>query len=211
MKIDLHVHSKEFSPCGRSTLTEQVEAAIAAGLDALVFADHDHLLPLDHLTRLNDQYAPFRVFSGIEISLPADEHLLALGVHDARLEMYIRDYPTLRQFVHDQGGIIVLNHPFRYHPEILVDHRTYPPDAIEAYSNNIVPQLRPQILAEAVDLKLPVVSNSDGHHTSFLGRYYNELPRVPQDEQELITLLKTGQFTPVWPSAARTDKVFTGN
>lgn len=40
MKIDLHVHSSERSACGQAGEEEQIEAAMAAGLNALVFTDH---------------------------------------------------------------------------------------------------------------------------------------------------------------------------
>jgi histidinol phosphatase-like PHP family hydrolase len=65
MKIDLHVHCQERSACGKATEEAQVQAAIAAGLDAIVFTDHHRLMPLERLECLNQQYAPFRVFGGI--------------------------------------------------------------------------------------------------------------------------------------------------
>ena len=35
MKVDLHVHTKERSPCGRSSAVEQIQAAVSAGLGAI--------------------------------------------------------------------------------------------------------------------------------------------------------------------------------
>ena len=79
MRIDLHVHSSQRSGCARSTEAEQIAAARRRGLDALAFTDHHRLVPPEHLERLNDLHAPFRIFSGIEIEV-AEEHLVVLGV-----------------------------------------------------------------------------------------------------------------------------------
>ena len=40
MKIDLHVHSKEISPCGHLTLDEVTDLYCAAGYDAIVLTNH---------------------------------------------------------------------------------------------------------------------------------------------------------------------------
>ncbi len=198
MKIDLHVHSKEYSFCGRSAAEAQIQAAITAGLDALVFADHDQLFPQQHLQLLNAKYAPFRIFGGIEMSVDG-EHLLVLGVHDESLERRRWSYPALHEFIRNQQGFIALNHPFRFNEQIEINHRQFPPDAIEAYSNNIITESEQRILTVAQELGVYVVSNSDAHHISDLGRYYNVLNHSPADEHELIQLLKDGEFTCVFP------------
>ncbi|HSQ39581.1 MAG TPA: hypothetical protein VLM78_05425, partial [Anaerolineales bacterium] len=56
------------------------------GLDALVITDHALLVPAEHIQALNRQYAPFRIFGGIEITVQEEEDLLVLGVHDPLLE-----------------------------------------------------------------------------------------------------------------------------
>jgi len=198
MKIDLHVHTKERSSCGRSTEEEQIYAAIDAGLDAIVFSDHDRLAPLTRLEELNEKYAPFRIFGGIEISI-SNEHILVLGVHDYTLENHHWSYPELHSFVRKHGGFIAVAHPFRFNPGVNLDLERFPPDAIEAYSNNIQKSTEARLLNLAEQLGVPVLSNSDGHHTSTIGQYYNILECVPSDERELIEILKSGQFRYVSP------------
>ena len=44
MKIDFHVHSSERSACGGASEESQIQAAIVAGLDAIVFTDHQRLV-----------------------------------------------------------------------------------------------------------------------------------------------------------------------
>jgi histidinol phosphatase-like PHP family hydrolase len=92
-----------------------------------------------------------------------------------------------------------LAHPFRYNGHIGLDIEQFPPDAIEAYSNNISQYTEKRILDVANRLGVNVLSNSDAHHTTKLGRYYNVLERAPKDERELIEMLKSGQFTYVSP------------
>lgn len=198
MKIDLHVHTKERSFCGNATEEEQIRAAIDAGLDAIVFSDHDRLAPHTRLQELNEQYAPFRIFGGIEMSI-SNEHILVLGVHDYTLETYRWSYPELHGFVRKHGGFIAIAHPFRFNPNVQLDLERFPPDAIEAYSNNISKQTETRLLNLAEQLGVPILSNSDGHHTGALGQHYNILERTPKDEQELIEILKAGQFTCVSP------------
>ncbi len=112
MKIDLHVHSKERSVCGRASEEEQIRAAIDAGLDAIVFTDHHRLISAERLQQLNEKYAPFRIFGGIEITLDGED-VLILGVQDPALESMNWSYPSLHAFVRARGGFIALAHPFR--------------------------------------------------------------------------------------------------
>ena len=196
MKIDLHIHSKEYSLCGVSLIEEQIEAAIAAGLDAVAFSNHDRLVPRDQIDRLNQQYAPFKIFSGIEITVQGGEHILAIGLHDPALEGGKWEYSALHRYVRERGGFMVLNHPFRFNATIEIDYRRFPPDAIEAYSTNILHSLTPKIMRVAEEVSVPVVSNSDAHVTKDVGRHYNILAQTPTTDAELIYALKSGQFTP---------------
>jgi len=194
MKIDLHVHTQERSSCGKSSEEEQIRAAMAMGLDAIVFTDHDRLAPPGRLQELNNNYAPFKVFGGIEVSI-GNEHLLVLGVHDYSLESCRWSYPALHRFVRERGGFIAVAHPFRFNPDLQLDLEHFPPDALEGCSNNIAPQNNPRIWDLAERLGVPVLCNSDAHRTDTLGRYYNLLERTPTDERELIEILKSGQYT----------------
>jgi histidinol phosphatase-like PHP family hydrolase len=195
VKIDLHVHTKERSTCGRSGEEEMVQAAIAFGLDGLAFTDHHRLVPLDRLEELNREYAPFRVFGGIEISVTEGEDVLVLGIRDPMLETRRWPYPKLFAFVRKRGGFLVLAHPFRYHARIDIDIEAYPPDAIEVHSKNTGACDESQIRAVLTRLGLSPLHNSDAHVAEHVGIYYNRLARVPRNERELIEILRMCDYT----------------
>jgi histidinol phosphatase-like PHP family hydrolase len=194
MKIDLHVHAKERSGCAVSGEEEMIQAAIAYGLDGLVFTDHQRLVAPGRLAELNCTYAPFRIFGGIEITVAEGEDVVVLGVHDPALEAQPWTYPALFRFVRDQDGLLVLAHPFRYHDAIQIEVEQYPPDALEIHSVNtgVCDESPIRALAERLDLRL--LCNSDAHDARHVGIYYNELARAPRDDQELIEILRVGDY-----------------
>ncbi len=193
MKIDLHVHSSERSPCGQASEEKQIRAAIAAGLDAIVFTDHHRLVPQKRLEELNRRYTPFRIFGGIEITTDGED-VLVLGLQDPTLEKAKWAYRDLHAYVRSRGGFIAMAHPYRYHPEIQLPLGQCVPDAIEIHSINTSPARADKIREVALLLGVPTLCNSDAHNTDALGKYYNTLEVCPANEQELIALLKTGQF-----------------
>lgn len=166
-----------------------IRAAQAAGLDALVFTDHHRLVPAARLVELNDQYAPFRVYSGIEITTRENEDCLVIGVQDPILEQKAWDYASLVQFVRQKQGFIVLAHPFRYGSKIKVDLAANPPDAIEVRSQNTPRDREEEIRQIARQLNLALVTNSDAHSTATVGRYFNEIPASLDGDRGLVDRL----------------------
>lgn len=194
MKIDLHVHTVERSACANALEDEQIVTAIDRGLDALVFTNHECLVPLEHIAELNRTYAPFRIFGGVEITVREREDLLVLGIHDPVLESGDWTYPALHAFVREKGGWIALAHPFRFGPRINLDLDRYPPDAVEVCSINTPPSEQPRIREIAQRLGFQTVCNSDAHSTRDIGAAYNRLKGEPENEQGVIDLLRNGEF-----------------
>ncbi len=189
MKIDLHVHSMERSTCAKSGEESQIRAALRAGLDGLALTDHNRLVPATRLAELNKKYAPFHIFTGIEVDADR-EHLLVVGVQDALLEKPGWHYPELRDFVHWRGGFIALAHPFRYEPTIRVDLEQFPPDGIEVKSINTPPSYEEEIRSIAGRLGLALLENTDAHIEGQVGRFYNELPETARSDKELVEILR---------------------
>ena len=168
--------------------TEQIKAAMRAGLDGISFSDHDCLVDRRHLAELNRQYAPFRIFTAIEVSL-ASEHVLVIGVADPELESCGWEYKDLHRFVRRRKGFIALAHPFRYQ-EISVDIKQFPPDAIEVFSPNTPQWAEQKIRQIAAGVGCDLLSNSDAHTSQLIGKYYNVVEGEPQNDAELLQSLR---------------------
>jgi predicted metal-dependent phosphoesterase TrpH len=176
-----------------------IRVAVDRGLDGLVISDHDRLVPTEDLAYLNAKYAPFRIFGGIEITTHG-EHVLVLGVQDETLEDRWWAYPALHTFVQARGGFLALAHPFRFNPRQLeVDVERFPPDALEVHSRNTPRRAAARIRDMAGRLDVSLLSNSDAHHTSDIGAYYNVLDREPDNMEALVRILKEGAFELVAP------------
>jgi predicted metal-dependent phosphoesterase TrpH len=193
MKIDLHVHTSERSPCGQAGEIEQIKAAAAAGLDAIAFTDHNKLVPTGWLRQLNQQFTPFQIFGGIEISL--EEDVLVIGLQDRELEVTRWTYPALHEYTRQRGGYLILAHPFRYHPGIYIDIEQFPPDGIEIFSVNTPASWQTRIRELSKIHQIRLFSNSDAHKTNPLGSFYNEIPGFPQSDPELVQTLRQGLIT----------------
>jgi predicted metal-dependent phosphoesterase TrpH len=166
-----------------------------AGLDGIVFTDHHRLTSPQELRDLEQAFAPLRVWGGAEIT--AIEDFLVLGVDDPALESTGWQYPDLWRFVRQQGGYLVLAHPFRYAQSIRDDIEHFPPDAIELYSHNTPLSQARAILEIAQRLGCAVFSNSDAHVQMHLGRYYNQFALPAGADFDLLTALRaapTGLF-----------------
>lgn len=199
MKIDLHVHTRARSPCAHSSADEMIRTAVDRGLDGLVITDHDRLVLTEKLAYLNAKYAPFRIFGGVEVTTHG-EHVLVLGVRDEALEDRWWAYPDLHAFVRARGGFLALAHPFRFNRGRLeVDVEHFRPDALEIHSLNTPRRAERRIRRLAADLDALLLSNSDAHHSSDIGAYYNVLHREPHDVEALVKILKEGAFEPVAP------------
>jgi histidinol phosphatase-like PHP family hydrolase len=197
MKIDLHTHTSERSACAQHTEAELIRVAIERGLDAIAITDHMRLVPPDHVVDLNRQYAPFRIFGGIEIWLET-EHIVVLGVQDPLLETTHWTYPELHHFVRKRGGYLILAHP-RTAPDVGVDIESLRPDAMEVRSSGIEANIAPRIRELAARLTIPLLANSDGHRAGPLGLFFNEIDATPTTDAELMAALKRVRIVPCWP------------
>ncbi len=195
MKLDLHVHASEYSSCAIATMEEQIRAAITVGLSGIVFTNHHRLVPAQQLRELNDVYAPFMIFGGIEITVREGEDILVYGVDDPAIESIEWDYPRLHAFVRQRGGYMVIAHPFRYRQGVNLELEAYPADAIELRSSNIGPENELKIRKLAKQHKMRLMCNSDAHSTDKIGLHYNLFRRVPPHIEELIDFLRSCEFS----------------
>ncbi len=188
-KLDLHVHAAERSPCAVSREEDQIRSAIAAGMHGMAFTDHHKLVDPARLAELNLRFAPFRIYTGIEVT-SSHEDFLVLGLQDAALQRENWDYIELVDYVRQRGGFIILAHPFRYAASIQADIQRRPPDGIELESFNTPAGRAEDIRTLAARFGLKMLRNSDAHQSARVGRYFNQFERLPADDVELVRTLR---------------------
>jgi len=196
MKIDLHVHTSEYSGCAVSTEKEQIEAAIARGLDGIALTDHNFQRNQAYLEQLNKEYAPFKIFAGVEIHVvDSYEDILVIGVHDmAEYNDHKWTYPELHNFVREKGGFIAIPHPYRYVDKVKADVTNFAPDALELKSKNIDPKNANLIQALAKKLGIKTIVASDAHVSEHLGMYHLVVHNNVQTDTDLVQELKSGRY-----------------
>jgi histidinol phosphatase-like PHP family hydrolase len=149
------------------------------------------------LEELNRKYHPFRVFTGIEISIFTDEwwqDFLVIGLDDPGLESADLTYAKLAKRVRRNNGWLAWAHPFRYRSNLPQEILDDPPDALEMYSTNIRPVLVPRIEATAREWGCPVIAASDAHTLEDVGSRTIVLSQPVTTDAELVVQLKKGAF-----------------
>jgi histidinol phosphatase-like PHP family hydrolase len=196
MKIDFHVHTSEYSECAKSTAKEQVEASIEKGMDVIFFTDHQRFYPQELIDELNEEYAPFKIYQGIEVTIngEAQEDFVVVGVHDQSLERTDWTYEELHTFVHENEGAMILVHPYRFSDQVNVDIWEYAPDAVEVLSSNCGKKNYERRKRLASVVGKPEVTNSDSHEASTAGCFYNVFPVNCDTEESIIHSLIDGTF-----------------
>jgi len=197
LKIDLHLHSSDRSSCGHSTGEEMIVAAKGFGLDAVCFTEHNVLTPEAWLAEANENHAPFKVFSAVEISVTRLEHCIVLGVRDSELETREWTYEDLWKFTRERDGWLTLCHPFRFSETVAFDVDRFPPDGIEIHSVHTAAEDGELIRATAERVGARVIASSDAHFAKWVGVFHVELARPAEDvcdEREIVDILRAGEF-----------------
>jgi predicted metal-dependent phosphoesterase TrpH len=190
--LDLHVHFKRRARDPTDFAREQVERAVAVGLDGIALTEHRQVLPPGQLASLREEFAPFKIYSGVEVS--CGEDFLVFGMWDPEFsKKRWDDYGRLRQLVRDHDGAICLAHPFRRRDVLLaggIDDD--PPHAIELQSRNTPLRACRQICNLATKWKAQTMFNSDAHRPQDVGCFFNVWYEFPDDDDGLVELLTGG-------------------
>ncbi|NOQ33199.1 MAG: PHP domain-containing protein, partial [Methanosarcinales archaeon] len=106
MKYDLHTHTKYSPRCGIVEPEDFVKMAISKGLDGIAVTDHDTIKGAVAAKRFGTP--DFEVIVGCEMKTTNGE-LIGLYLQE---EIISRAPIEVIQEIHDQGGIVVVPHPF---------------------------------------------------------------------------------------------------
>jgi predicted metal-dependent phosphoesterase TrpH len=213
MLIDLHTHTRPLSHDSLLSPDELIEAAKAAGLDAVCLTEHDFTWDPDKVRDLVRRHA-FTVIPGIEVNTE-DGHIIAFG-----LDSYvygIHRIAELARLVDEAGGVLVAAHPHRRQIPWQL-RREGDPEESSAWSEALEraaakPAYRLICALETINgrstqrendfsqelcrrLGLPAVAGSDAHQRDDLGRCATEFERPIADLSALIAELKAGRVRP---------------
>ena len=187
---DLHVHTSNYSPCGRSSADEMCRKAISLGLTGIALTEHDLWWPESEFRKLQAKFPDLIVLKGVEYVCLKDEFLVFLPEPNYGTDLRFRNISELISRVHDLGGVVIWAHPFRYDRSIPEWLQYANLDGIEVDSSNIDIKAKCLALEVARDRGYKVFQNSDAHIVDTLGRYYNDIPVLLKNVNQLISYIK---------------------
>ena len=208
MLIDLHTHTHPLSHDSLLSPDELIEAAKAAGLDAVCLTEHDFFWDHAEVAALSKRH-DFLVIPGIEVNTE-DGHIVVFGLD--RFVYGMHRMHELARLADAAGAVMIAAHPYRRQLPFELRHEGDWTHALErAVANpacSHVTAIETQngrgtdrenaFSAEvAARLDLPTVAASDAHERKDIGRCATEFERKITGLEDLIAELKAGRFKPV--------------
>lgn len=200
MLFDMHIHTTLHSPDSSMDPADLVRRALEIGLNGVVITEHDWLWTQDEQGELRRAAPRLLIFSGVEVSA-REGHFLCYGVTDPmRLRRGIGVAELCRE-VHQQGGVVVAAHPFRWgqpFDEILREEQPEL-DGLEMMSSNMDDNCR-RLAAELVAAPgmrpLAQLGNSDAHEAEVVGVCYTDFDVKIRTNAELVEAIRQRRCRP---------------
>lgn len=220
---EMHQHTEICSKCGRANPEELVHALKEDGFAGVVITNHFYhgntgvdrgLCWADFVKVYEQSYLAAKAEGdkiGVDVLFGMEEHVgnskevLIYGVHP----QFFYDHPELRScdlkmiydLVHAAGGLVVQAHPFRArgyikNPKLRLDPKLL--DGIEVHNACNKPGENEEALALAKEHGLIIVSGSDSHSSAFEDRFGISCEHRITTEEELVSVLKSGDYRPVY-------------
>jgi predicted metal-dependent phosphoesterase TrpH len=206
MLIDLHAHTWPRSHDSRLSPDDLIVRAKAAGLDAIVFTEHDAVWDASSVAELRAKH-DFLVLAGIEITMEDDGHMLVFGI-----DRYVYGARELAEYVRQCDGVMVWAHPYRRQlPRFCRSDEEYEAALQRAARNELYQGVR---ALETVNgrgsyeenafsrrlgerMGLPETAGTDSHRLEDVGKCTTYFERPIRNERELVAELQAGRFTAV--------------
>ncbi len=207
MKLDMHCHTKEGSPDGKTALLDIIAILKERGYNGMLITDHNSYKAYRYYMNLENKPKDFTVLCGIEYDTLNAGHILVIlptGIRPGILELRGLPVGVLIEIVHRYGGILGPAHPCGekflsiFNTRIgkkLKENLIRKFDFIEAYnaceddcSNASAKEL-------AGKYNLPEFGGSDSHKEDCVGFGYTILEKNVANESELIQYIKEGGAT----------------
>ncbi|MCM1047949.1 MAG: CehA/McbA family metallohydrolase [Clostridiales bacterium] len=204
MKLDMHCHTKEGSPDGKTPLLENIAALKAKGYNGMLITDHNSYKAYKYYKKLKNKPKDFTVLCGIEYDTLDAGHILIIMPTGLQPRIFeLRGLPVifLIELVHRMGGILGPAHPcgekFLSIFNTKIGKRTQEKlmtrfDFIETYNACEDENANAHAKALAVKYNLPEMGGSDSHKPDSVGFGYTLLQKNVANESELIKYIKSG-------------------
>ena len=207
--IDMHLHTTRGASDSGLDPEDLVVEARRRGLTGIHISEHDRLWDRFQLQEFRERHSDLLVANGMEVSTDLG-HILALG-----LKEYvggIRRAEMLRRVADEQGGFLVVTHPFRHFFDPVYFRRqgkepfTLTPeqaaklpvfqlvDAVEVLNGANTVRENVFALRVAQAAGKPGTGGSDAHSTQGIGIYCAVLERNCTTQEELLEELHAGRF-----------------
>lgn len=163
MKLDLHIHSK-YSYDSFLSPERIIKIAKKRGLDGVAVTDHNTIKGGVETTKIN-KGDDFSVIVGSEIKTEYGD-IIGLFLNE---EIESRIFMEVVEEIRDQGGLVVLAHPFRKGITFPTDLLKYV-DLIEGFNARSPKSLNARALELARKFNKSVTGGSDAHLGFEIGR-----------------------------------------
>jgi predicted metal-dependent phosphoesterase TrpH len=195
-RVDLHVHTRRYSPCAELLNPELLPKAMAErGLYGVVITEHDSLWSAEEIAELNRDLNGHRIFRGVEIS-SRNGHFLVIGM-DALGDLKPGvSAEGIISVAREHGAAVIWAHPQLEYRQIVQPLRTcgLPDgiDAVEVFSTATHGEQSATAKAYARDLNCCMVGGSDAHVLDHVGKAFTAFDHMPRDEKELAAAIRSG-------------------
>ncbi|MCG6552556.1 MAG: hypothetical protein L7F77_09530, partial [Candidatus Magnetominusculus sp. LBB02] len=163
---------------------------ISAGIDVLVFTDHDTIWSADEIDALQRLTGPrLRILAGIEVSC-LEGHFLAYGLETVAGLHYNMSADSLIKLARAHDAAVVAAHPFRFSMEDGNHCYKLDIDGVEVDSTNTSQTARGYAEKLAKARELPRIYASDSHTPRDVGSYHTMLQGPIDSIKDLVKAIK---------------------
>jgi predicted metal-dependent phosphoesterase TrpH len=205
--VDLHVHTKRYSPCAECLDPKQLAGCLSpARLQGLVITEHDHLWSCDAIAALNRSLPYGRIYRGVEVS-SCNGHFIIIGLDNLPPPPPGISIDSLMDYLGSSDAVIIWVHPFLSYGStsaaLTAERMPQGINAVEVVSSVTMGVQSRQAQALADRRGWVAVGGSDAHTIGQVGCSYTLLTELPPDERALARAIRQGHCRAVHRSQGR--------